>query len=105
MVKRIEDVIKSRTLSWGDYPGGSNVITRVPTRGRQEDQIEDRAMKQREKMSQGKRMASRSWERQGSGFSSGALRRNEPCHELGFIPVKLFLDLTPELSGNKIVLF
>lgn len=43
--RNFADVIKLMVLGWGgyqDYPGGSNVIARVPIRGRQEGQSKSR---------------------------------------------------------------
>lgn len=77
-----------------DYPRGPNVISRVLVRGRQKDRSQRQkiqkwkqrsgrsrddlllALKEERATSQGMTAASRSWKRQGDGFSFGAFSRN-----------------------------
>lgn len=84
----------------GYYPGlshGPGIITGAIRRVRQEGQSQRRCDHRGRGQSAARPLAkeaSRSWERQGNGFSSRPLPEGmQPCQNIDFSPAKLTLDI------------
>lgn len=101
-------VTKLRILRWEiilGYPGGPIVIARVLIRGKTEGS--ERCDGEPEvglmlvlegAMNQGLWVASRSWERQGTGSALSPPEATQPCQFLSFYLIRLILDFkTPEV--------
>ena len=108
------DVIISRTVSWGDYPGLSwwaqyhhkGLYQREAGRS---DWEKTWLQKQRSEWyrarNQRMQVGSRSEKRPRNGFSPRASRKSQPCQYLGFSQMRMILDFwLLELWDNKCVL-